>query len=334
MNLLIHKYLTNQASAQEQKELELWIDRSAVNKTYFEFQKRMWNSAKMREIESKINVNDAVARFKLKHRVEVKELKKAGEVRRMRVKPMLFVRLAAACIALLIGSFGIYKFLNFEESNQNNWESKVALSNNETFILADGTKVSLRKGSKLTYPNKFSENKRQIKFSGEAYFQVAKDASKVFEIETENSTVQVLGTKFNVKSSGQSGEQVIVEEGHVRVAIGNREKDLYANDKLDFKKSENRIEYSKVSNFNEIAWSNNLLTFNNTKLIDAIKDVNNVYNINVSIEKPCLHNILLTSTLDLKEKKAEEVLLIISTTLGLKINTLDKVSFQINGDCR
>ena len=302
MNLLIHKYLTNQASAQEQKELELWIDRSAVNKTYFEFQKRMWNSAKMREIESKINVNDAVARFKLKHRVEVKELKKAGEVRRMRVKPMLFVRLAAACIALLIGSFGIYKFLNFEESNQNNWESKVALSNNETFILADGTKVSLRKGSKLTYPNKFSENKRQI--------------------------------KFNVKSSGQSGEQVIVEEGHVRVAIGNREKDLYANDKLDFKKSENRIEYSKVSNFNEMAWSNNLLTFNNTKLIDAIKDVNNVYNINVSIEKPCLHNILLTSTLDLKEKKAEEVLFIISTTLGLKINTLDKVSFQINGDCR
>ena len=310
MNLLIHKYLTNQASAQEQKELELWIDRSAANKTYFEFQKRMWNSAKMREIESKINVNDAVARFKLKHRVEVKELKKAGEVRRMRVKPMLFVRLAAACIALLIGSFGIYKFLNFEESNKNNWESKVALSNNETFILADGTKVSLRKGSKLTYPNKFSENKRQIK-------------KNLTEIEQKG--------KFNVKSSGQSGEQVIVEEGHVRVAIGNREKDLYANDKLDFKKSENRIEYSKVSNFNEIAWSNNLLTFNNTKLIDAIKDV---YNINVSIEKPCLHNILLTSTLDLKEKKAEEVLFIISTTLGLKINTLDKVSFQINGDCR
>jgi ferric-dicitrate binding protein FerR (iron transport regulator) len=97
MDLLINKYLTNQASASERRDLELWISSSTQNKAYFEFQKRMWDSARMSRNEPKINVEDALAKFKQRHQIETKDLKLAGEVKRMRVKPLVFVRLAAAC---------------------------------------------------------------------------------------------------------------------------------------------------------------------------------------------------------------------------------------------
>ena len=39
--------------------------------------------------------------------------------------------------------------------------------------LADGTKVMLGAGSKLTYPQKFSGSNREVKLSGQAFFNVS-----------------------------------------------------------------------------------------------------------------------------------------------------------------
>ncbi len=51
----------------------------------------------------------------------------------------------------------------------------------------------------LAYPVIFSENERRVELTGEAYFEVAKNAHKRFIVESKGTTTEVLGTHFNDK---------------------------------------------------------------------------------------------------------------------------------------
>ena len=66
--------------------------------------------------------------------------------------------------------------------------------------LADGTQVWLNAASTLQYPASFNGSDRTVTLTGEAYFEVAQDASKPFFVKVNGMTVQVLGTHFNVNA--------------------------------------------------------------------------------------------------------------------------------------
>ena len=61
-------------------------------------------------------------------------------------------------------------------------------------------------GLHLSYPVKFGKNNRQVVLDGEAYFDVTKDKSKPFIVQTDNYNVEVLGTQFDVNAYSETGE--------------------------------------------------------------------------------------------------------------------------------
>ncbi|MFT3748760.1 MAG: FecR family protein [Agriterribacter sp.] len=68
-------------------------------------------------------------------------------------------------------------------------------------ILPDGSLVWLNGGSRLTYDKTFNQSEtREVELTGEAYFDVVKNALKPFIIHTHQMDIKVLGTAFNVKS--------------------------------------------------------------------------------------------------------------------------------------
>lgn len=83
------------------------------------------------------------------------------------------------------------------------------------FTLADGTQVVLNGNTTMKYPAVFVEDKREISLSGEAFFEVAKNKEKPFIIHTGGMDVEVLGTKFNLKSVPDGDVCVTLEEGSV-----------------------------------------------------------------------------------------------------------------------
>jgi transmembrane sensor len=86
-------------------------------------------------------------------------------------------------------------------------------------VLADGTKVWLNAESSLTYPTAFNGPDRRVEVTGEAYFEVAKNAEKPFHVLHDKIDVQVLGTHFNVNSYADEKEaKITLLEGSVAVS--------------------------------------------------------------------------------------------------------------------
>lgn len=83
-------------------------------------------------------------------------------------------------------------------------------------LLADGSQVTLGADSRLRVD--FSSQRRSLQLqAGEAYFLVAKDKSRPFEVHAMDSSITAVGTAFNVRAI-EDRVTVTVTEGTVRVA--------------------------------------------------------------------------------------------------------------------
>lgn len=85
-------------------------------------------------------------------------------------------------------------------------------------VLSDGTKVWLNAESSITFPECFSGATREVSLKGEAYFEVAHDASHPFIVKSEYLTTRVLGTVFDVRAYSRKDASVTLVEGRVEVS--------------------------------------------------------------------------------------------------------------------
>jgi transmembrane sensor len=86
--------------------------------------------------------------------------------------------------------------------------------------LPDGTKVWLNSASSLKYPPSFSGLKeRKVELNGEAYFEVSKNKKVPFRVVSNNQTVEVLGTHFNINAyEDEKDTKTTLLEGSVQVS--------------------------------------------------------------------------------------------------------------------
>ncbi|MBE0639329.1 MAG: FecR domain-containing protein [Bacteroidales bacterium] len=92
--------------------------------------------------------------------------------------------------------------------------------------LADGTKVWMNSHSELEYPVSFTGDKRKVRLSGEAYFEVMANPSAPFIIEANGYEIFVFGTQLNISAySGDSFIQTTLVSGALEV--NSREGDAY-----------------------------------------------------------------------------------------------------------
>jgi ferric-dicitrate binding protein FerR (iron transport regulator) len=85
--------------------------------------------------------------------------------------------------------------------------------------LPDGTRVWLNNVSSLRYPTTFEQGKdRRVELTGEAYFDVAKDAGRPFFVKVKDADIEVLGTSFNIMAyPDEGGSQTTLLSGAVAV---------------------------------------------------------------------------------------------------------------------
>ncbi|PRD56644.1 FecR family protein [Sphingobacterium gobiense] len=156
--------------------------------------------------------------------------------------------------------------------------------------LPDGTKVWLNSASSLTYPTKFSNNERKVTLTGEGYFEVAKNAKAPFTVTTEDQSITVLGTHFNVRSYGRkSATQTTLLEGSVRVNPISKTDTQNASRTLkpgeqSILNAKRRLEVKKVNASNVISWKDDLFYFEDTDIRSVMEEFSRWYNFEFEFE--------------------------------------------------
>jgi len=202
----------------------------------------------------------------------------------------------AAVIVLMACGFLAYK--TFLTANQPAAELVWKLANTpaksvKKLTLADGTTVTLNAVSELKYPENFSSNTREVYLTGEAFFDVKKDAKHPFIIHTDKIQVKVLGTAFDVKAyKNDTFTETTLIRGRVEVQLNentNQKFILQPKDKfvLDNQKNEGsmqRLTYyteEDPNNIIEIAWINNMLTFKNIDFASILNQLERRYDVKI-----------------------------------------------------
>ncbi len=150
--------------------------------------------------------------------------------------------------------------------------------------LSDGTKVWLNAGSTLKYPVSFAvRGNRMVQLTGEAYFEVSKDSSRPFVVNTQRQRIEVLGTHFNINSYSEEPKSVTtLAEGSVRVRPLSGAMSSFV-----LKPGESAItdikstQVDKADMQTAMAWRKGMIYFRDAPLTEIMRQVSRWYNIEI-----------------------------------------------------
>ena len=192
-DLLLYKFLQNEASEDEIKTVLDWLDADPANRKYFDGLDNMLNAAR---------VNRPAGRKPQRRPLPTLRSIGAWSMRSIGAWSM---RIAAVlCLCLGVSYFAATKMFDRKASNNS---LSVFVPNGEriSMTLTDGTTVWLNSGTTLEYPAVFARAERRVKVTGEAMFDVKSDPQHPFVVETFACDVEVLGTKFDVTAEEREG---------------------------------------------------------------------------------------------------------------------------------
>ncbi len=181
-----------------------------------------------------------------------------------------FLRVAAVIAVLLTGSY--FYLSTLDES------FSTAYAENKEVILPDNSEIILNAESQLSFNEKNWDNERNISLNGEAFFKVAK--GKKFTVKTDQGTVAVLGTQFNVENRGDFFE-VTCFEGLVSVTLNGKEFKLPAGN--SFMAIDGRETKSTATKNGQPSWINNESSFKSIPLKYVLEEFQRQHNVSVDL---------------------------------------------------
>ena len=221
LSVILQKYLQGKCTPEELEFIDKWYLSSEDNPD----DHRLFDIPEREELERKIlaDIKDRIAPFP---NTKFREL-----------KPSRFTGLYKVAASILVVSLvGIAAFL-YQDKNSavSDIEGTTSVKNFKKFtnntksvaeqLLSDGTVIRLQPNGSIEFPEVFSQSKREIQLTGEAFFDVAKDKKRPFFISTGDVTIKVLGTSFNVKAY-QGAKEITVAVKTGKVSVYTRTTDL------------------------------------------------------------------------------------------------------------
>lgn len=154
--------------------------------------------------------------------------------------------------------------------------------------LADGTKIWLNSASSISYPASFAKDKRLVAIVGEAYLEVAHDASRPFEVALPNgATVRVLGTHFSVSAyPNEKTVKAVLLEGSIAFAHGSNQIIIKPGEQARYDEARNTVEKGWADTTSVSAWRNGVLRFENRDVTAVMRQLQRWYDIDVKYEGP------------------------------------------------
>ena len=173
-----------------------------------------------------------------------------------------------------------------DENNQEVLYNTLATPNGGKYqlILPDGSKVWLNAASSIHFPTIFTGKERRVTVTGEAYFEVAKNAAMPFKITVKDMEVEVLGTHFNVMAyDDENSMNTTLLEGSVKISKGVIKKMLVPGQQSVIN-STGEINIVDADMEEVMAWKNGWFQFNAADIKTVMRQISRWYAVEVVYE--------------------------------------------------
>lgn len=176
--------------------------------------------------------------------------------------------------------------------------------------LSDNSVVWLNSGSKLVYPAKFSDDKREVYIEGEAIFEVAHNKEKPFYVLSGNQRIKVLGTVFAVTNYQDEGSiNTVLKSGSVEISYQGKSQSsepmnkfkITPGTKASYDKDNKSIISEKVDVESYFSWREGYLVFKQDNLRYIMKRISRYYNLKIVGMEKISSDETFSGYLDLNE---------------------------------
>jgi transmembrane sensor len=304
IKLLLARYITNQASEAEAREVKHWIGLNPENELYFIELYEAWQN--MLHLKPKaIDEEKAYQLFLDKVAPKKHIVNTTGWLK------------YAAVLLVALGSYILFTHLRPTPADSNR---QVVAKNGaiKKIILTDSTIVWLNAGSTLKYNADFGKTNRTVYLEGEAFFDIGHhNKSAPFVVNTKNYAIRDIGTKFNLKAYPNDPffETTVVKgEVAVQANLENNQHDVnliylkphqllriyYHPEKKDHKEtaapahSYNEVDVSEIDAAKMdvyAGWKDDLLVFDGNTLSEISRVLERRYNVQIDLNDSELQNI-------------------------------------------
>ena len=280
---LLPRYCDGNVTDEERRRVVEWMEASEENKRIAKQVNLIYLASHAIKVRRSIDTDKALNRVKGK--MIVHRRRKYWEWTQ-RAAAVLFIPLLAATLFLSLPS----EDEALSKATARLMEVNTSPGMTSSLVLPDGTKVYLNSETRLTYPSFFDGDTREVTLSGEAYFEVAKDAEHRFIVHTpHHSQIEVLGTSFNVEAY-ESDEEItttlvegkvhfLYKEGGAKHLVT-----LQPNEKLIYQTDDHEVDLYATSCLAETAWKDGKIVFRNTTLREGLKMLAKRYNVEFIIK--------------------------------------------------
>jgi ferric-dicitrate binding protein FerR (iron transport regulator) len=193
----------------------------------------------------------------------------------------------------------------------------------ESIELPDGSLVKLNAHSTLSYESNWEgRDSRKVWLNGEAFFEVAEkpQTKQKFQVVTEDLTVEVLGTVFNVNSHREE-TKVFLEKGKVKLSLNGLKEAMLMDPGELVTYSKNKKEKpakQRVAPKLHTSWKDGLQSFDKTPLKEVLEKVEEIYGVSIQVNDANHYDRKITTALPVEN--LEEALSVLEMTLNLEIS--------------
>jgi transmembrane sensor len=208
------------------------------------------------------------------------------------------LRIAGIIILPLLLLMGIRTYIEAGFKKETWVEIKAPAWTRAQFSLPDGTTGWLNSNSSVKYLGDFTSD-RKITLNGEAFFDVYKDQKHPFIINTNEISVKVAGTRFNIASyENENNVEVVLEEG--KLIFNDKELTksytMDPNDLLIYDKTQKDFTTEVVQPQKYLSWTEGKLVFRNDPLDVIARRLERWYNIDIEIKGNLTEDLRLRAT--------------------------------------
>lgn len=310
---LIAKSFQGRLNSEEKAFLDQWISLSDENRQKFDVYEKLWKRSGQLVLSNSIDVEASL--LKTKKRIPEFAFKNKSSYSNLRVAAVLILAMALGFLFnYLLGANQLIS----GSSEIVYQEVKASYGTRTKLLLADSTTVWLNSGSTLRFPFNFDNaGERVVELDGEGYFEVTKNESKPFIVNTSNLDVKVYGTSFNVSAYAEYDTmELALVEGKVSLVQGDNKdrKELMVlkpNDVVECNVVEKKLSRSseaKISKYT--AWKDGKIIFYGDHIEKVVSRLEKWYNVDIEIGDRELQDYRFTATFN--DESLEQVLKLLS----------------------